>query len=506
MNMKKLRGFTIIEMMIIAPIVILVIGVFVTAIVSMTGDVLSTRASNALAYNIQDALNRIKQDVNLSGGYLAANNITLTSPQGYDNNKAIFTNAGTNGNMLILNSYATTTNPSSLDRNILYADSQPNPCTSPLANQNLPVMTNIIYFINNNTLWRRVVEVSNYATIGCGTPWQQPSCAPGTTGTICKTQDARLVDGIQAGGFSIKYYPSPNSTTENTTARGDSGQSDSIRQAALLSTNTVEVAINASGTVAGRDISQSGTIRAVSPNNNVSTNSVNELVLNLDAGNTKSYPGSGNTWTDLSSDVNGSNGTLYNVGYSASNGGTLTFDGVDSYATTLSDSFLPLIGKAYTISAWIRDDTDAATIHAGNFHRIISFSNGTKNVQLGLGLDTSFTSRLFYIQERADADTAIEQATVGNVAFGWHNITATSSGTGTWHMYLDGALSDGGAPAIGPNPYVTGTGFLFIGQRGDPGGVGFISGSLGGVSIYNRALNSTEVQQNFNALRGRYGI
>ena len=56
----------------------------------------------------------------------------------------------------------------------------------------------------------------------------------------------------------------------------------------------------------------------------------NGLILNLDASNTSSYPGTGTVWTDLSGQNN--NGTLVNgVGYSSVNGGTLTFDGVNDY-------------------------------------------------------------------------------------------------------------------------------------------------------------------------------
>ena len=56
----------------------------------------------------------------------------------------------------------------------------------------------------------------------------------------------------------------------------------------------------------------------------------NGLVLCLDAANSKSYPGSGTTWTDLSG--RGNNGTLVNgVGYNSGNLGSLVFDGVDDY-------------------------------------------------------------------------------------------------------------------------------------------------------------------------------
>jgi hypothetical protein len=259
-------AFTIVEILIIAPIVILVIGVFIGAIVSMTGDVLASRSSNVLAYNIQDTLSRIGQDVEDSGSFLAFNNITLTSPQGYNNDTTVFENADkTNGAMLILSAYATTNNPLSSAQNIIYTNT-PNPCGGTQVSINAPLMTNIVYFVRNNTLWRRVIMPSNYATIGCSLPWQQPSCAPGVTGTICKTQDIELVDNLTPGGFSISYYPNLNSTTADSTA-SDPNQLDVARQAELNVNNTVGITITASQIISGRNVSQTGTARVNSANN-----------------------------------------------------------------------------------------------------------------------------------------------------------------------------------------------------------------------------------------------
>ncbi|NCQ53944.1 hypothetical protein COV88_02685 [Candidatus Saccharibacteria bacterium CG11_big_fil_rev_8_21_14_0_20_41_19] len=272
-NVNLKSGFSLVEMLIVAPIVILMIGIFVSAIVSMTGDVLSTRGSNALAYNVQDALDRIAADIKLSGGLLATNNIPLSAPQGYNNDTTAFHNSSaTTGTMLILNSYATTNNPLNTTQSLLYMSGQPNACNSPQVNQNPPVMLNTVYFVKNNTLWRRVIVPSNYATVGCsggsiGAPWQQPSCYPGISGAICKTQDQRLVDGIAANGFTVNYYSTTNSVVPNSIA-SDSTKSDTIRFAALQTTSNVSVTISAAGTIAGRDVSQSGTVREISPNNN----------------------------------------------------------------------------------------------------------------------------------------------------------------------------------------------------------------------------------------------
>jgi len=281
LNHKKLfpkdSGFTLVEMLIVAPIVILMIGIFISSIVSMTGDVLSTRMAATLSYNVQDALDRIEQDVKASGAFLSKNNVVIASPQGYNNDTTNFSNVSSNpstGPMLILNSYATTGNPASSSSTIMYMSNQPYSCSNSQLNQNQPVMYNIVYFVKNNALWRRVLMPSNYLSVGCsggaiGSPWQQPSCASGSTGTMCVTQDVKLVEGIdpENSGFSISYYTNTGSTTENADA-SNSTKSDSIRQAALKTTAAVGVTINASTTSAGRIISQSGTMRATGLNNN----------------------------------------------------------------------------------------------------------------------------------------------------------------------------------------------------------------------------------------------
>jgi len=98
------------------------------------------------------------------------------------------------------------------------------------------------------------------------------------------------------------------------------------------------------------------------------------LVLYLDAGNTKSYPGSGTTWTDLSG--NGNNGTLNGPSYNSNLLGTFVLDGVDDYAT------LPTITLTnFTIQIWCK----------------ITGSN--------LNMITNFSSNLFYEYLRFDGDT-----------------------------------------------------------------------------------------------------
>jgi len=269
------KGFTLIEMLVIAPIVILAIGAFLTVIISMTGQVLSSRGSNALAYDVQDAMNRIEQDVKLSTTFLATNNVTLTASeqQGYDNLAANFTNVDSvKGPSLILNMLATTNNPISTTSSLVYLTDQPNACASAQLKDNTPMTFNIVYFIKDNTLWRRTIMPSNYANTGvrCAAPWQQPSCAPNYTSSFCKTNDIKLVQDVTANDFSIQYFTTAGDTIPNTDASSTSA-SIQDRSKALQSTPTANISLTAHTTVAGRAIERSASIRATRLDTNAST-------------------------------------------------------------------------------------------------------------------------------------------------------------------------------------------------------------------------------------------
>lgn len=268
------RGFTLVEVLVVAPIVILLIGAFISAIVSMTGAVIASRGSGMLSVNIQDALNHIDLDVKSSASYLATNSISpLTTPQGYNDDTTDFKNVTSDssiGSMLILSSYSTSSNPLNSSQNIVYESSQPYACSSPLINTNPPVIYNIVYFVKNNNLWRRVILPSNYSSISCvagviGTPWQRPSCAPGRNDALCKSQDELLVAGVQPADFTINYYTSADSSNPLSDASNPI-KTDLERLASLQTASSVKVSIRATATIAGRDVTQSGTIRSISRN------------------------------------------------------------------------------------------------------------------------------------------------------------------------------------------------------------------------------------------------
>jgi hypothetical protein len=218
------------------------------------------------------------------------------------------------------------------------------------------------------------------------------------------------------------------------------------------------------------------------------------LVLALDAADVSSYPGSGTTWTDLSG--NGNNGTLVNgVGYS---GGSLVFDGVNDYVN-LGDKFSITQG---TIDFWIKLNVTIDSSSTGINYRPFGksdmfecrFNNTTAFPDAGpvgnMGFDFGISTGPLISNQ-----TTWLGGTWYNIVFNWNSSTNISN------LYVQSILDN-----TSTAPSITGqTGNFSIGaSRG--GSLGFMNGSISSFKIYNKALTASEIQQNFNALRGRFGI
>jgi hypothetical protein len=281
---KTEKGFTVVELLVVAPIVILAIGAFLALIIAMTGDVIASRASNLLTYDVQDALNRIETDTKLSTGFLATNSVELEAGthegQGYNDALESFYNSNDpgagdpKGDMLILNMLATTDNPTTTSSGLIYLVDTPNSCSSNNLADNTPLTYNVVYFIKNDTLWRRTIMPGDYAssTYACSTPWQQPSCAPGVSQPICTTEDIKLVEGVTTDNFIVEYFTRESDAVSNAIATDTYG-TDNIdaRSNALASSTTLNVVILAQQTAAGQDIEQVASIRASRLDVNAST-------------------------------------------------------------------------------------------------------------------------------------------------------------------------------------------------------------------------------------------
>jgi hypothetical protein len=215
------------------------------------------------------------------------------------------------------------------------------------------------------------------------------------------------------------------------------------------------------------------------------------LVLALDAANSKSYPGSGTTWTDLSG--NGNNGTLVNgPTYSSTNGGSFSFDGSNDYVDCGNNSSLS-VGNNITANAWFYINSTAS-------YQVIlgkvagDFSLGWEMV------NSSGTFRLIFRPSATQINLSVGSLSVGK----WYMGTLTYDNT-TARLYLNGVQT--GSTTTGGPVTLNSTQILTIGRR-DPAasGAAYFNGNIAQTTIYNRALSATEIQQNFNATRSRFSI
>ena len=217
------------------------------------------------------------------------------------------------------------------------------------------------------------------------------------------------------------------------------------------------------------------------------------LVLSLDAANARSYPGTGTSWNDLS--LNKNNATLVGPTYQTTDSGRFNFDGNNDYVnnlSALSDSFWQ---ANWTASFWVRFNAINTTNLASNDK--ILLQHGISNQRNGLHLDQR-NSRIHFglFNDDLQGTTVLGTGTWYNVVFTLNNSNYTKQ------IYLNDILDNS---HTGGGAY-TGTGSnTAISQKVLNFGLPF-DGQIGKCDFYDRVLTSTEIKQNYDAHRGRYGI
>lgn len=225
------------------------------------------------------------------------------------------------------------------------------------------------------------------------------------------------------------------------------------------------------------------------------------LVLHLDAANVKSYPGTGTVWKDLSG--NGNDGTLVNgVGYNSANNGSMVFDGANDYGI-LNNKLNLTTTAAITFCSWIKTTQPNTGIWCE--HSIDFNQNNSFLVDFG----EFGGSGSFQFSDKGDAGYNIAYTSPGYHDGNWHYFSAVSNrtllATDQISLYVDSIYNTILHPSHRANNNTNYSTFrLYLFTRN--GASYFARCNVGLVQIYNRALSVAEIQQNFNATRGRYGI
>jgi hypothetical protein len=242
------------------------------------------------------------------------------------------------------------------------------------------------------------------------------------------------------------------------------------------------------------------------------------LVLHLDAANRKSYPGSGSAWYDLSG--NGNNATIVNAAFNSSNNGTIYLDGTDDYVNFGNILNNVLSGNTkFTISVCTKVDQIANVSH----HLLSKSgdSNFSENQRqfIFLHRTNGKLEFIYYGAANASIYRLIRANDVTILSGNWYNFTITYDGSQSGNNGLDRVTLYQNAQSL-PSSIVNSAGTLTtipsttarlglgaqIGANVNNTPIHESTGLFSNCMIYNRVLSANEVQQNYNALKGRYGL
>jgi hypothetical protein len=228
------------------------------------------------------------------------------------------------------------------------------------------------------------------------------------------------------------------------------------------------------------------------------------LVLHLDAGDVDSYPGSGSSWYDLSG--TGNNFTINASAYNSSGAKYMDFNG--SYGCAKKTDVDVALSGNVTCICWTRiknSSSDWRTLlrglSSGADHQVIVQAGGWAIGMYDNTNSTGFNSSGFSQQSLPGYGTS----TWIMMAWVWHD---------TESPYYNFGYNDGTGNSVGPITSINARfkhGFCSIGayNSGNQSDVNACSqfwGDIALISLYNRVLNPYEINEIFQATRGRFGL
>jgi len=318
---------------------------------------------------------------------------------------------------------------------------------------------------NDGAAYFEVGNASNsYATIGnTSTDWQYLTMVFDGTQTGNSGRLKCYINGIL---LNVSYNGTIPSTTSNTNSIFAVGNTQGSGYNNPSDGNIAQVLIyNRAITVAEIAQNYCATVPIVT----------NGLIFNVDAGTQLSYVSGSTSWVDTAGNTVGA--LTNNPTYNSSNVGSIVFDGTDDYVAWPNNP-LSSLTSAKTYDVWIKftNAQNAFPLGCGTLHVYIQNDN-TWYINHSQGA--------FYISG-------------WTFSSGWTNFIYSFDGTN--HLcYINGVsyvVNSGG----GVNSQTV----LYIGSRVNLDS--FLNGNIATTRVYNRGLSATEILQNYNATKGRFGL
>jgi hypothetical protein len=215
------------------------------------------------------------------------------------------------------------------------------------------------------------------------------------------------------------------------------------------------------------------------------------LVLNIDAAKLASYPGTGTTVIDTS--PANTNCTLSAPGTDAN----LIPTSFNQTVTIPSVTSTRGLGQSGTIDFWFQTKVDRPQNGNGGAQTTLVGSFGSS---FWLYRNDFFNTNLYSITSYYNSNALNIATTATYTSNIWYNLVISVSSTGQYANYRNGTTLSSGTAAS----FTSWSGFSSSYTFGD--GLGAGNMRLGSMKMYNRFLTATEVLQNYNAVKARFGL
>lgn len=222
----------------------------------------------------------------------------------------------------------------------------------------------------------------------------------------------------------------------------------------------------------------------------------NGLVLCLDAASRRSYPGSGTTWFDLSGLNN--TGTLTNgPTFNSANAGSISFDGTNDYVIINSFNQLPTGSSARTINIWFNTTVNT---WQDNVNNLFFYGTGSNGEAFGIDFGAYPIMEVFtWGGVAASRDFSFSSSFSRT---GWANLSVVYNGSTTLSIY-ENSINTRNGTILATNTANTS---VWVGSINPVFGSFYYDGRIASTQIYNRALSASEIAQNYNAQKSRFGL
>ena len=218
------------------------------------------------------------------------------------------------------------------------------------------------------------------------------------------------------------------------------------------------------------------------------------LVLHFDPSNSLSYSGAGTTINDLSG--NGLNGTMSNITFTNP---YFTYNGSSSQISVADNALLEPGSGDWTIEFWVNH-----SVIAGSGRVLIGKTDGGNAADWGYGIRTNAASSTY--MEVGNGTTSITSPSTGLSINTWYQVVGvwTNVASNSLALYINGSLVGSNSHSFTSIKNTTSP--LYTGSFNGGQFSQWLNGRMGVVRMYSSALTGSQVLQNFNADKSKYGL